>query len=198
MHDDIESTDSLTPAQRELEAALRTLAPAAPAIDRDRLMFEAGVASARPSVHRWRGATAAAGAIAALLVVALGVSLTAGQRDPQVVREVVYVERPETVRPSSAPSSDIIMATDAAPAFTTSDALLLSSGSPESNYLSMRDRALRWGVGAALPTGHAVARPSDSPDVNQLLGMPSGAQPESPARAPLRSLKDLLPFGDSL
>ena len=45
----------LTPPQRELEAALRELSPAACGIDRDRLLFEAGAAAGR-SQRRYRKA----------------------------------------------------------------------------------------------------------------------------------------------
>ena len=43
---------SLTPAERELEDALRGLSPAASKIDRDRVLFDAGAAAA--SERSWR------------------------------------------------------------------------------------------------------------------------------------------------
>ena len=49
----------LTPAELELEAALGSLRPAPPGIDRDRLMFSAGRASVRNPVRRWPAASAA-------------------------------------------------------------------------------------------------------------------------------------------
>ena len=60
--------EPLTPADRELEAALQGLAPAAPGIDRDRLMFVAGQASARRRQRVWQGATATLAAAFAILL----------------------------------------------------------------------------------------------------------------------------------
>jgi hypothetical protein len=52
--------DGLNPAERELEEALRSLAPVAARIDSVSAAFEAGRRSTRRQVHLWRAATAAA------------------------------------------------------------------------------------------------------------------------------------------
>jgi hypothetical protein len=87
--------DGLTPAERELEAAMRALRPAPAALDRDRLLFEAGatigLAGARRSVRAWRAA-------AALVALALGASWVwrgaAGPPPGRPQERIVYVERP--------------------------------------------------------------------------------------------------------
>lgn len=60
--------DPMTPPERELEAALGTLAPARTHISRDRLMFGAGRASVRRRSHLWQGVSSA---LAILLLVSL-------------------------------------------------------------------------------------------------------------------------------
>lgn len=149
-----EMNAELSPGERELEAAMGSLKPVTPAgVDRDRMLFAAGAASARQSLHVWRAA-------AAVLVVGLGVSLfVRGSNEPRIVREVVYVNPPApsaplrqtqpTERPSPAIRADL------------SNALLLSTNN-DLNYLSLRERALRWGVSAALPetSGQPVRRTS--------------------------------------
>ena len=62
------SHPSLTPAQRELEDALRGLRPAPARIDRDRLLFEAGVAAGRGRPGLVRG-------VAVALALVLGCSV---------------------------------------------------------------------------------------------------------------------------
>ena len=54
-----DESDSLTPAQRELESALQGLAPAVHQIDRDLLMFRLGCASVVETRRRWRMVAAA-------------------------------------------------------------------------------------------------------------------------------------------
>src|SRR5437867_1648298 len=56
---------------KELEAALVALVPAAPAIDRDRLMFRAGQASARSQPRLWQVSTAALALLSAGLIATL-------------------------------------------------------------------------------------------------------------------------------
>jgi len=58
----------LTPAEDELAAALGALAPTRPAIDRDRLLYQAGRAAGRRTARLWQGASAV---LAACLVVAV-------------------------------------------------------------------------------------------------------------------------------
>jgi hypothetical protein len=177
-----EDDPALTPAERELAGALSRLRPAAPSgFARDRLLFEAGRAAAgaaasRP-LFRWRVTAAAA----AVLAGAAGVMLAARlERSPQVVREIVYVDRPTpaTTPPvKTTPSTNLIAWADASRAPSR---LLLTPASDEAEYLAIRDRALRWGISAALataPNPPAHAKPQPALDVNQLLddgaGVPS-------------------------
>lgn len=65
-----DKSQDLTPAERELESALRGLRPETASLDRDRFMFLAGQRSVRRKLQAWRG-------IAAVLTVAVGVSMAA-------------------------------------------------------------------------------------------------------------------------
>ena len=80
------SRESLTPEEREMEEVLSALEPAGHDIDRDRLMFEAG----RASVHRARWVWPSA---AAVLLAALVVSVVA-RPEPLVVERTVTVTIP--------------------------------------------------------------------------------------------------------
>lgn len=170
----------LTPAERELADALRGLRPAAHAIDRDRLLFEAGQAEARRSVFRWRVAAAAATVLAGAAGVMFASRLESPAA-PQVVREVVYVDRttpasnPARRTPEAAPPPDVLPA-------VARPLLLLASPPGEPDGLLLRERALRWGVSAALstPQQQTPRVRSSRPwrvDVNQLLDEPTSADP---------------------
>jgi hypothetical protein len=181
-----EDDAGLTAAERELARALRGLRPAAPrGIDRDAMLFEAGRAAASRSLFRWRMTAAAAGVLAA----AAGVMFAGRLGEPKVVREVVYVDRPASA-PASQPrrvQPDVVTVASSTPIARP----LLLAGSGEPSGLLLRDRALRWGVSAALSASADRAsspRPSrpSTIDVNQLLGQPTDASP------------DLQPSGKSL
>jgi hypothetical protein len=170
-----EDDAGLTPAERELAGALRGLRPASPrGIDRDAMLFEAGRAAASRSLFRWRMTAAAAVVLAA----AAGVMFAGRLESPSVVREVVYVDRPaaapESDRPQLISRSDAVVVATPTPIARP----LLLAGAGEADGLLLRDRALRWGVSAALsmstdrPSHVRSSRPSRI-DVNQLLGEPS-------------------------
>ena len=80
-----------------IEAALASLAPAGCSVDRDRLMFLAGQASADslPEVHalsRWRARAAWSLAMAACALVSGALGMTIGSnQSPQVVERIVKV-----------------------------------------------------------------------------------------------------------
>jgi hypothetical protein len=157
--------DNLTPAERELEGALRGLKPAGVSIDRDRLMFAAGRASAGRSVFRWRVTSAAA----AVLVGSMALTSLSRLGGPQGGEKIVYVNQPAAT-PSAPqqqqPSRVATVERDEIPLRST--LLITSTGEP--NTLSIRDRALRWGVSAALPPARPAAqRSSAQPTVDQLL-----------------------------
>ena len=83
--------DELTPAERELEAALKSLSPKqTPGVDPIAAAFAAGARSARTQVRLWQSAAAA------VLLVAIGSWLIpAGGNDRS--RTVVVTPPPETV-----------------------------------------------------------------------------------------------------
>jgi hypothetical protein len=72
----MQEQESLTPADNELISALGDLRPSGGAIDRDRLMFQAGRASMRSRRWMWQGTTL-------VLAVALGISLMLNMQTPQ-------------------------------------------------------------------------------------------------------------------
>lgn len=136
----MQNENGLTPAERELEAALATLSPAA-AIDRDRLMFRAGQASVRSGRRLWQ-------ATAAALMVAL----------------VASVSIRLTPRPS-APSSFMVESTHpAAPGPSTLEVVVGDAGDLEhrAQYLRLTNRVLLDGVDV-LPTPRASASTRENP-----------------------------------
>lgn len=102
------------------ESALRSLIPAPAAIDRDRLMFEAGRRAARQ--RGWPIAAGGFAAIAALLAVRL-----ASAPEPMPSIPVMATHSTPATTPESAPESRTQRA-NAAPGFLT----LLLTGAPDS------------------------------------------------------------------
>jgi hypothetical protein len=78
--------EPLNAADRELEAALGGLHPQPAAIDRDRMMFEAGRRTVRHRPIAWQ---VVSGALAAALVISISL-----HREPREVERVVYVTSP--------------------------------------------------------------------------------------------------------
>jgi hypothetical protein len=146
----------LDPDLVALSTALGGLAPAAAAIDRDRLLFEAG----RRSVRRPWASPMLTG-VFAVLAIGFGVRLMTAP--PQV--QTVYVveasrerERPEFL------NSKLEFRTPVAEA----------PGSPRAGaeYLHLRDQVVRFGADS-LPA--AVVGPSaPPPPVEHMLGLPRG------------------------
>lgn len=128
----------LTPAERELEAALGRLQPAGHRIERDRLMFRAGQATMRNRLHLWRAASA-------LLAVAFGVSLAARQAAPPV-QGPTYAQ--------SAPAQ----LDEAIPAVAFAGEASPGGG----HYLLLREAVIIRGVDA-LPATEPDLRPADDP-----------------------------------
>ncbi len=124
----------LNPAQREIEAALGALAPAAPAIDRDELMYRAGRASApRRARLPW--------ALTLLLAVGLTVAL-AVRPEPRIVERVVHVP----AAPPAAPAEPVRHPQAPAPAIAMPLAVAMPL-SPNS-YVRLRTEVLRGGLDA--------------------------------------------------
>jgi hypothetical protein len=100
------SEERLNDELAAVEAALRSLTPAASAVSRDRLMFLAGRASVKAaSPHRPRQVRAwlwpCATAVSLLLAAVFGVLWAAGGR-PQVAQQAIYAHFPPTASPITA------------------------------------------------------------------------------------------------
>ena len=122
----------LTPPERELEAALGSLSPAAPTLDRDRLMFRAGQASTRRRARAWQG-----------LAAALAVTTTVS---------IVLRPAPSAVRPTFVPGSGQTGSGGSflanAPEPLTRHARLAAAGT----YFRQRQALLSGEEEAAMPT----------------------------------------------
>ena len=86
---------SLTPAQRELESALRSIAPTAARLDPVAAAFAAGRRSAQFQVHVWRSAAAI------VLLIGLAAVLMPPMRPPTMPAPLAM----QTQAPSAAPLS---------------------------------------------------------------------------------------------
>jgi hypothetical protein len=155
--------DGLTPAERELEAALGALRPAAPALDRDRLIFAAGRAVGRTESRRplrcWQAAAAA-------LALAAGLSLLVrtgpGTRPdapqvPLVIRQSPTPLAPPQPAPLTAPT--VVSAGPTA-------SFWLMRPAP-GTYFDLRDKVLRRGLDA-LPRS-TPETPTRQPTLSELL-----------------------------
>jgi hypothetical protein len=131
------SQDPLNPELAAVEAALDRLTPARSRLDRDRLMFEAGVASVR---SRSRGAWVWPSIAAGLAVVAISESIVLSRRpEPRVL----------VVRQEEAPSQDAVAGPDSVPIH------ILVEARPSSE---VRDRTNDVGGGKGLDLRRQVLR----------------------------------------
>jgi len=148
----------LTPAQRELEAALASLAPARPAIDRDRLLYQAGLLAGRSAYRRWAAAaTAAAVVLAAILAVVAAFPRGAAER-------IVYVRRP-AARPDQ-------------PLHLEPWTLGTATGqAPRAEYLHLRSEVLAKGLGALPPAASGSGDGETDEEYRQLLARPAAVSP---------------------
>jgi hypothetical protein len=150
------------PPPDPLAAALATLDPAPPAIDRDRLMFQAGAASRAPVIRLWQ---LTAGFLAAM-------GFTAGMffRPPAVVERVVYVEKSAAPDPGqTAPPAEPPQPTPAQPESAPSAApeplaVLPRAAGPAGDaarWLRLRNEVLSVGLGVLPDHGrHGAPSPS--------------------------------------
>lgn len=171
----MQNEESLTPAERELEAALQGLLPAGPAIDRDRLMFLAGQRSARRRQHAWQG-------VAAVFAVALAASMA--------------------VRPAPKPSDRFVALTGGSAGSGPSDVSPTAERSPaarvqddEAEYVRLRDKVLVRGV-EAMPTETiwSAAMTAPSPGSERLLD----TSPQRRQRWGFFGLEKLISVGDQI
>ena len=161
---------------KHVEQTLVSMMPRPPQVDRDRLMFLAGAASAQESEVRgqrsevakikgawtWPAATAALAATSLALAIALVVRTNAPA-------QIVYVDRPAPAAPALSPQVAIqpkpspnLPATATDSAVARSVPRTASRRVPADNYLRSREVALRMGVDA-LGTPRAAGGGAASP-----------------------------------
>jgi hypothetical protein len=161
--------DDFSTDLKPIEAALGALVPAS-RIDRDRLMYLAGAASAvalernpRIGVHRMFWPLAAA----AMFLVSLGLGALITFREP--ADRIVYVDRPSAASERSREPSLAALNKNIQPQFTA------GAASTDASYLVLRDQVLRLGINALnKPSGESSGSPhTDDRNralLNQLLG----------------------------
>jgi hypothetical protein len=157
------------PPPDPLAAALAKLDPAPPAIDRDRLMFQAGAASRAPVIRLWQ--------LTAGFLAAIGFAAGMFFRPPAVVERVVYVEKsaaPSPDRPPPAPEAREPAAPTPAPAPAQPEsapsaapeplAVLPRAAGPAGDavrWLRLRNEVLTVGLGVLPDHGrHGAPSPS--------------------------------------
>ena len=154
----MQNEPSLAPEERELEAALGGLQPSETTMDRDRIFFLAGRASARRRGRVWQ-------ATAASLLVALGVSI--GLRpEPRQIERLVVVTKDVPVRPETSYVSGVRRA-------RLDEAVYVPA-----SYIHLRRAVLVGGLGeltGSPPTttkAEAISRPSGPPanDLDDRIG----------------------------
>jgi len=148
--------EQLTPADAELARALSGLRPAG-GIDRDRMLFAAGAASARRTGRIGMGV---AGVLAAALAVSLAV-----RPEPRVIERVVTV-------PATGPAP-----TMAAPWPAETPDWMPAAVEQKGAYLALRNQVLTKGLDALpapAPAAGALAEPANGIDVPRRprLGFP--------------------------
>ena len=134
---------NLDPVEREVEAALAGLGPVAPAIDRDRLMFEAGRREATKSTrNKLTGWRVMSGALAAGLLVSVSLHSLNWQETEQssspnrMVAATQQSQPPEPV-PTATPDSAILV-------LTGNDGFPPQTALPAASYGAMRRK---WEAG---------------------------------------------------
>jgi hypothetical protein len=130
------SQDEIT----RLADALRELRPTAVPLDRDRLMYEAGLAC-RPTGWQWPFATAVS-----LLATATMAVILVLRPGPRIVN--VNAPAPVLIRPAPAPQQPMVSPTpDPASLMTTAEPVW-----PDIPLHRLEDQVLRWGLDGLPPT----------------------------------------------
>ncbi|MBI1917027.1 MAG: hypothetical protein HYS12_20145 [Planctomycetes bacterium] len=149
-----------------LEEALGRLTPLPGSLSRDRVLFEAGRASARPG-RRWP----LLAATSSLLATVLGLLLLA-RPAPSVVERTVLVRVSEpsarSFIPPREPSPDV-------PVTDQTDPTIPVFAPAETDYLRRRQEVLRWGVDvlpAAAPRSRS-SQPLTPAELRQFPDVPS-------------------------
>jgi len=144
--------EPIDPGLNEVASALGALRPNPPALDRDRLLFRAGRASAPRPWLSWL--TAAASTAAAVVLAALLVFQTA----PPPVEHVVVV-RDQVPAPPAPPKQD-----EAPPPPATAEASPPPYPWPSTPYQRLEDNVLRWGLDGVPQPPPAAEGPPDTRD----------------------------------
>ncbi|HBI44140.1 MAG TPA: hypothetical protein DDY78_15000 [Planctomycetales bacterium] len=144
-------SESLDPRLNDVAAALSALAPRPAALDRDRLLFRAGRASA-PRPWFWR-LSAAASTIAAVVLAAILLVRPA----PTPIERVVYVQ--VTPAPIPAPPMEVAVTP---PAPLESEPQEPAYSWPSTPYTRLEDRLLRWGLDGLGEPSPAPAAPPET------------------------------------
>jgi hypothetical protein len=187
------SQRSSEPDLTDIESALAGLVPVPSRLDRDQLMFKAGVASARSApVRRWVWPSVAAAFALAMISESLVLAIRPG---PRVIERVVVVREPAHAAPAIAPSNTAKLR-------PTPAATLIDTRSPEPpsfasswvgapDYRRMENLVLRLGLDALpelasprLPRSDRTVDPIDTPaesagqlrrlELEKLLNLNSG------------------------
>lgn len=134
----------------EIESALRSLTPKKSTIDRERLLFLAGQASAASAdkapvrrLGRWRWATFASAAVAVAVCVA---HFGRPAPEPQVVERVVYVEVPAKTPPRPEPHGEMVRREPRPPAAEAEPELWRGAEFVSSRMLRLRHPAMAFDV----------------------------------------------------
>lgn len=195
-------------AGETLETLLRTLAPTPPALERERLMYLAGQAAARPARFwgdaHW-GWPASLTGVSALAAAALLALLLRGAADPLPdAAPILIAEQPPlpAERESAAHDGGPAAPAPALPTFAPpglrpsprgewADRLRWRDVPAEGGYLAVRERVAAWGV-SAWPAPRVVAAalpaagvpPSRRELLDELLDLPRSPDLQQPAVAP--------------
>lgn len=180
--------DKVRMTNDELEQALAGIAPTAPEIDRDALMYQAGYAAARGLASQQRTIRFWQSSTALLAAASVALAFTVWQR-PTTEPVVKVVEAPpSSPTPEAIAEADVPAAENqpvVQPAvLPTIDPLLLAD--PSKNYLALRAVVLRRGVDAwpverhTLPTTSPHATPTRPSTVRGMMEelLPPPSKPE--------------------
>jgi hypothetical protein len=187
------SQRSSEPDLTDIESALAGLVPVPSRLDRDKLMFKAGAASARSAPpRRWVWPAVAATFAVALISESFVMAIRPG---PRVIERVVVVREPAPASATSAPAYAVELLP--APAALANDSrsseasFLASSWEVNAEYRRIEDLVLRLGPDALperasprLPPSLRTPEPIDTPnesaghlrrlELEKLLNLKSG------------------------
>jgi hypothetical protein len=160
----------LTPADRELEAALGSLTPAGTGIDRDGLMFDLGRSSGGRQLRIWQGASGLMMAVLAMLIAFPLLNPPTGTESGQnnmVKDNAPKIDPPNATDQKDQEQTPVKHIQDHQIALTNNHPLpaLLTLKQREGSYLAMRQIALSRGVDA-LPLPEQSANRLNSDTLN--------------------------------